>query len=248
MLIHGFAEDGRIWEHQRDRLSTVCRLLIPDLPGSGRSSSPQHDQLPKTIDEHADALKAILDEEKLKSCILIGHSMGGYIALALAEKYPAHSQALGLFHSTAYADPEEKKANRKKSIGFIRKHGAAAFIRQSLPELFAEDTRVKNPGIISALIDRYDNFNAESLVSYQEAMITRPDRTAVLSEFEGPVLFVCGENDRTIPLAQSLMQCHIPGLSYIHILENAGHMGMLEEPEKSTGFLLDFIKKVHYDS
>lgn len=239
ILLHGFAEDGTIWNQQVPNLKDLCRLLIPDLPGSGQS--PLNRELP-LIDDYADAIKAILDKESIKTCILIGHSMGGYISLAFAEKYPDMLLGLGLFHSTAYADSNEKIAARRKSMEFIEKYGSAEFIRQSTPNLFSVDSKASFPEFIEELIGRYRNFNPASLVSYYEAMIKRPDRTAVLRDFQKPVLFIIGEQDNAVPLEHSLQQAHIPGLAYILILHQAGHMGMLEEPAKSNECLGTFIK------
>ncbi len=247
IFIHGFAEDGNIWKHQIEFLQKNFLLIIPDLPGSGKSindfSSTQNGKL-STIEFYAACIKAIVDEEKISTCIIIGHSMGGYIALAFAEKYPENLLAFGLFHSSAFADSDEKKTMRKKSIEFISKHGAAEFIRQSMPNLFFPIFKEKYPEIIEELIARYDNFNALSLVSYYEAMMQRPDRTAVLQNFKKPVLFIIGEKDNAVPLEQSLKQSHLPQISYIHILENAAHMGMFEETKRVNTLLLSFIKTV----
>ncbi|MHA4809314.1 alpha/beta fold hydrolase [Flavitalea flava] len=246
LLVHGFAEDNRIWDNQVDYLKDRYRLFIPDLPGCGRSSPIQvknsQTGAETSMEELADLIKAILDAENTGPCILIGHSMGGYIALAFAEKYPGQLVALGFFHSTAYADTPEKITARRKGIEFIRKNGSAPFIRQSIPNLFAEASRKRQEDIITALIDRYSGFNPDSLVAYYEAMIYRPDRTTVLREFPGPVLFIIGEGDNSVPLDHSLRQSHMPGLAFIHILTHAGHMGMLEESTASNLFLDDFLQ------
>jgi pimeloyl-ACP methyl ester carboxylesterase len=152
-----------------------------------------------SIEDLAAAVKTLLDHLGIDKCIMIGHSMGGYITLAFAEKYPDRLTALGLFHSTAYPDSEEKKAIRRKSIEFIRKNGADLFIRQSTPGLFGQYTHQHHPQLIDAMIDRYINFPPDTLIAWYQAMITRPDRTAVLREFHGPVLFIIGEEDTSFP-------------------------------------------------
>lgn len=245
VLVHGFAEDGYIWEKQVAALKNNFQLIIPDLPGSGKSTNGYRSSasgLSSGIDPYADCIKAILDAEKINSCTMIGHSMGGYITLAFAEKYPEHLKALGLFHSTAYPDSEDKKTARKKSINFIQKHGAAEFIKQSAPNLFSDHTEKYHPEMVEELIKRYDNFNPAALVFYYDAMMQRPDRTSLLRDFKGSILFIIGENDNAVPLAHSLQQSHIPELSYIHILENVGHMAMWEAPNDVTNFLTAFIK------
>lgn len=260
VLLHGFAEDGAIWDQQIEQLKNDYRLLIPDLPGSGRSSplidatssSALADETPAippegaSMEDLADIILALLDSEGIKRCVLIGHSMGGYIALAFANKYPKRLLGLGLFHSTAYADTEEKKAARQKSIEFIRKNGSAAFIRQSTPNLFAADTQSSRPGLLNDMISRYSSFLPDSLTGYYEAMIRRPDRTQVLKEFAGPVLFVIGAQDQAVPPRHALEQSHMPALSHIHILDNAAHLGMLEATDRCNQILHTFLNFVTY--
>jgi pimeloyl-ACP methyl ester carboxylesterase len=238
MLVHGFGEDGGIWSKQADVLSSSCRLIIPDLAGSGRSVM---NDTSWSIDDHADSLAAILNKESIPSCTMVGHSMGGYITLAFAEKYPGGVNAFGLFHSTAFADSEEKKATRRKGIAFIQEHGAAEFLKTATPNLFAPLTREKRAELVEKHMKALPNFMADVLVSYYYAMIERPDRTAVLKTVKTPVLFIMGEFDTAIPVSDVLKQCYLPGKSYIHILKKSGHMGMLEETEKSNRVLKEFL-------
>jgi pimeloyl-ACP methyl ester carboxylesterase len=239
LLIHGLAEDGTVWDRQMEHLRQRYQLIIPDLPGSGRSVLLPGEA---TLDALADSIKAILHAEGIRQCTMIGHSMGGYITLAFAEKYPDRLKAMGLFHSIAYADSDEKKAGRQKSIEFIRKNGSPAYIRQSTPNLFAESSRREHPEWITGLVDRSINFSADALIYYQQAMIQRPDRSGALRQFKGPVLFVIGQQDAVIPLDASLRQTHIPELSVIHLLEDSGHMGMIENCAASNHILDNFLK------
>lgn len=238
LLIHGFAEDGAVWDEVAERLGTVCRLLIPDLPGSGRSELPAGTL---SMESLAATLQALLDEEKIGRCVFIGHSMGGYISLAFAESYPERLMALGLFHSTAYADSEEKKVNRRKSIEFIRQHGAAPYIRQSTPNLFAAETREDRPALVEEMIRRYSDLPGNSLIAYLSAMMQRPERLSVLEQFGGPVLFIIGEKDQVVPLDQSLKQSHLPRIAQVGILPGAGHMGMLEDAAAGSGMIHKFL-------
>lgn len=241
LLLHGFAEDGSIWNKQTEQLKTNYRLLIPDLPGSGRSSALTDDT---SMEKMAEDILRLLDQQEIQHCVLIGHSMGGYVSLAFAEKYPERLKGLGLFHSTARPDTEEKKIARRKSIEFIKKNGSAAFIRQSIPSLFAEETRDDHPELVSELIDRYADFSPHSLICYYEAMIRRPDRTAILEQSKTPVLFVIGSYDQAVSPQQVLQQSHIPYLSHINILHHSGHLGMLEEPGQSYRILQSYLNFV----
>ncbi len=238
LLLHGLAEDGAIWELQTNHLKHICRVIVPDLPGSGGSSLLPGEP---SIDAMADALLELCDHAGIEKCIMIGHSMGGYTALAFAEKYPGRLKAFGLFHSTTYADSEERVATRKKMIGFIEKNGSPAYIQTMMPTLLAEATRKERPSILEGLIERYSNFPPESLMYYQEAMIRRPDRTDVLRRFEGPVHFLIGSQDATVPPEHSLQQCHIPALSQVDIIEGSAHMAMLEDSNRTNMALTSFI-------
>jgi pimeloyl-ACP methyl ester carboxylesterase len=236
VLLHGVPLDGNLWKQQFTALPNF-KLIIPDLPGSGKSEEID-DMSPEGISE---VIKAILDEEKISVACLIGHSMGGYISLAFAEKYPKYLCGFGLFHSTSYADGEEKKASRLKTIETIKNEGAFEFAKNSIPNLFSKLHKEKNRFAIEELVERANNFSVQSLVIYQEVMRQRPDRTSILKKLKVPVLFVAGKDDTATPLNDVLEQCHLPEKSYFHTLTESGHMGMIEESEKSNSILKNYL-------
>lgn len=239
ILLHGFGEDSRIWSGQVAHLKNFCQCIVPDLPGSGKSG-----RLPEgSMELYAEAVFEMTSAENLDRFILIGHSMGGYIALAFAEKYPAKLAGLGLFHSSAYADDEEKKATREKGIRFIKEFGSAKFLEPATTGLFSEATKEKRPELIKEIIDRYANFQAESLVQYYEAMMARPDRTNIIKKIGVPVIFILGKFDAAVPLARGLEQTHLPDICYIHICQKSGHMGMLEETTECNRALEKYLKE-----
>ncbi len=256
VLIHGFGEDGDIWQNQVDYLKDKCFLIIPDLPGSGKS-----EMIPDmSIEAMSELIKEIITIELSNSsppgvparertqfregAVLLGHSMGGYITLAFAQKYPDQLSAFGLIHSSAFADNEEKKVNRLKSIGFIKKHGAYEFLKSSIPELFFPGHAGSKPSdpYIENLVEKSRAFKDEAIIQYLQAMINRPDRTAVLKSFCKPILFIIGEHDKAVPFEQSMQQCYLPHQSHIHILRNSAHMGMWEETGKLNEAVFQFLK------
>jgi pimeloyl-ACP methyl ester carboxylesterase len=237
ILIHGFGEIADVWDQQVEYLSKKFKLIVPDLPGSGKSEMIAD----MSMEGLAEVIHTIIHEENIEACPVIGHSMGGYILLALVEKYWNHVSAFGLFHSTAYADTEEKKATRRKGISFIQEHGPFEFLKTATPNLFSPVTKEKKPELINKQIDTLTNFSAESLVSYYEGMIRRPERLQVLTDSRVPVLFVMGKYDAAVPMEDGLKQCHLPQKSYIHVLHQSGHMGMLEEKDKSNRILEEFL-------
>lgn len=238
MLLHGFGEDSAIWQKQIEALKDKFLIIIPDLPGSGQSDFLQKENV--QLEDYAAILKALLQQEKIEKCILIGHSMGGYITMAFAEKFPEMLAAFGLFHSTATADDTEKIATRKKAIEFIQQNGSQPFLKTIIPGLFM-NPEISEPDI-NLLIDKADNFKKEALVQYYQAMINRPDRTAVLKNSSVPVLFIIGVHDKVVPFNVIMQQTHLPQISFIHILQQAAHMGMLEETGKTNKILADFLE------
>ena len=244
VFIHGFGEDGEIWNNQVNFLKEHFKLIIPDIPGSGKSELVPN----ATIETYAEIIKIILDTEAQDASsevgalsTLIGHSMGGYITLAFAEKYPQYLDSFGLFHSTAFADSEEKKQVRAKAIDFINEKGVDLFLKTSTPGLFTPAFADAHPEKIAGLIEDGKSFTAAALVQYYQAMIARPDRTFVFNNFTKPVLYIIGEHDNAIPLQSSLQQCYMPAQSHVYILEKSAHMGMWEETEKANQILLDFL-------
>ncbi len=246
VLLHGFGEDGEIWQNQIPVLAKQYTLIIPDLPGSGKSEIITD----MSIEGMAECVHTIITAEKLNHPAVLGHSMGGYMVLALAEKYPQLIKAFGLLHSSAYADNEEKKAARRKSIEFIKANGAYEFFKTAIPGLFllGQDglTPVdpKTAKQMNVLIEAGKNFTPKALIAYYTAMINRPDRTTVLKTFEKPILFLMGQHDKAVPFEQTLAQSHLPQQSHIHILRNSAHMGMWEEAGETTVALLQFLKNI----
>lgn len=250
MLVHGFGEDSHIWDQQVRFLKNSCLVIIPDLPGSGGSSILQREILAGddqssslfiSLMDYADCIHAVLQQEQIDRCIMLGHSMGGYITMAFAEKYPGRLNGIGLIHSTAAADTEEKKQLRERGISVIGQYGASSFLKTTIPSLFGTRFLVAQPGKVNDLIKAGASFTKEVLQQYYLAMQLRPDRRGVLESNPLPVLFVIGTEDRAAPLQDVLPQTYLPNKSYIHILQGSGHMGMLEAADQVNNWMRDFI-------
>jgi pimeloyl-ACP methyl ester carboxylesterase len=242
ILLHGFGESGSIWQHQTEKLSKAYLVIVPDLPGTGMSPMPEGKSF-ESLEDYADLLLALLNTEGLSDCTLIGHSMGGYIALAFAEKYPDRLNALGLFHSTALADSEQRKSLRQKGIRFMQEYGASAFLQEVIPGLYSDAFRHYKPESVHEHISSSAGWaTAEALGVYYKAMMDRPDRTSMLSEFKGPVLFILGAMDKTVVLEETIPQTRLPRNAYVHVMDSVAHMGMIEDPEQVGLKLNEFMQ------
>ncbi len=240
ILLHGFASDGSIWDNQLSFLEENYMVIIPDIPGSGKSTPLNKST--STMNDYASCIKAIIVAEKIEKFVLIGHSMGGYIALSYLEKYPTDIIALGLFHSTAYSDNEVKVNMRKKAMGFISSNGVSAFLKTSIPGLFYKPT--ENKLLIEKLIDRNSQIEKTTLIGYYQTIIDRPDTTHVLKDIAIPILFIAGLHDNATPCIHSIQQSILPCFSVIHILRDSSHMGMHEETAKSNEILSNFLRSI----
>lgn len=241
LLVHGFGEDGSIWDNQIAAVNNRYQVIVPDLPGSG--CSPYNEKM-MDIDAMAGLLHELVNHEQAGRHLMFGHSMGGYITMAYAERYGESLSAFGLVHSSAYADNEEKKAARRKSIGFIQENGALKFLQQTLPNLFAKKYVEEHKKELWELLEKAKLFAPETLAGYYEAMIRRPDRTEVLKSARVPVLFIAGVFDEAVPCSDTLEQSRLPDISYIHVLEKTAHMGMLEEPNQLNHAINEFLNQL----
>lgn len=242
VLLHGYCESRQVWASFIDRLDKKFRVVTLDLPGFGNYSKPVEDF---SVEAMADYVSQALTELEVVKCVLIGHSLGGYVALAVAEKYPELLLGLGLFHSTALADSEEKKENRTKMVAFQEQHGLEKFISSFFPPLFFEENRPRLQAEIERLVETGQKTKPEAAIGVMKAMRDRPDRTHVLREAFFPVLFIVGKEDQAVPLAQSLQQCHLPQNSTTVFLGQTGHMGLFERPLETLQAVEKFLEAVY---
>jgi pimeloyl-ACP methyl ester carboxylesterase len=237
MLLHGFPASGKLWDGIYFQLSQQFTVLIPDIPGSGNSRLEGE---VVTMEQLATIVPAILDHAEIDTCVLAGHSMGGYVSIAAAELYPERLSGLFFVHSTALADDEAKKEKRAKSIALIRKGGQEEFVRGMIPTLFEENYRNEHPDIIESLKQEGLKLPAESMIAFYTAMMNRPDRTEVLRNAAFPVGWALGDHDTTIPWQTALQQSMLPSVNFIELYDHCGHMSMLERPEALSRQLLEF--------
>jgi pimeloyl-ACP methyl ester carboxylesterase len=242
ILVHGFGEDGAIWHNLLPSFCSRYRVIVPDLPGSGASP---HNSRMMNIDEMAKLMHQLAVFENAGKHLFFGHSMGGYIGLAYAEHFGRELAALGLVHSTAYADNEAKKAARQKGIAFMNELGAQKFLNQAIPNLFTKNYVVHQRDKVEELLKKGAMFAVETLTGYYKAMLKRPNRIEVLRTLRAPVFFAAGFFDEAVPFIDMLQQCHLPDSSYIHILENTAHVGMLEEPEELNRGINNFLNRIN---
>jgi pimeloyl-ACP methyl ester carboxylesterase len=238
VLLHGFLESLNIWHEYKDTLSRSYRLILIDLPGHGRSNVVEEVY---SMDLMAGSIKAVLDHLKLESAVVIGHSMGGYVALAFARKYSRMLKGLGLFHSTSLADSDEVRQLREKSMDTIQRNHQK-YISTFIPQLFATETKDLYQAEIKQLIEEACKMDPKAIMASQEGMKDRSSTLDVLINAPFPVMFIAGQKDSRVPFENIWVQMALTETAYSLILRNVGHMGYIEARIQCLDFIESFMK------
>lgn len=233
VFLHGFCDSHELWSQFIRPFTINYRVLTPDLPGFGRSPLLT---TPFTIDQIGDSIAVWLLEQGVERPLVVGHSLGGYVAMSLLARHSALLAGVCLFHSTPRPDSTERKNVRNKVIQFVQDHGVAPFIETFVPGLFLD----KNNPEIEATRRRAMSTPKASLLAYAEAMRDRPDRSETYSCTPLPALLVGGESDSLIPIEDLKSIAKNSPKSEFHRLESVAHMGIFEAKNQCQTIILRF--------
>jgi pimeloyl-ACP methyl ester carboxylesterase len=227
VLLHGYLETREIWGDFAQRFLDRFRVLIPDLPGHGQSGTWGEVH---TMNDLAGSLLAILDTEDIDKVFLVGHSMGGYVTMAFVELFPDRLLGYSLFHSTCYADSEEKRENRDREISLVLCGKTKQIIKVNIPKGFANDHMKSLKGDVERASSIALSNTDRGIVALLNGMKERPDRTHILRNPQIPLLLIGGMKDNYIPL--EVFERLIVAAPHARVLRlhESGHMGFLEEP------------------
>ena len=238
VLLHGFLENKSMWNDYILEISKKNRVITIDLLGHGATECLGYVH---SMEDNADIVQAVLQELKIRKSVLIGHSMGGYVALAFAEFYPENVKGIVLLNSTSRADSDERKTNRDRAIKAV-KQNYTAFVRMSIANLFSEKNRI-------ILIDEIENVKTEALktplqgiVASLEGMKIRKDREVILHFAAYPILLVLGREDPVLNYDENVTQIENTTVK-LHTFTD-GHMSTIENKQELMQVLLEFLKKV----
>lgn len=229
-MMHGFLEDRRIFDQILPLLDQKnYSWFLPDLPGFGEAAKVGLLEISMT--GYADYIRDwILDQSK-NSVILAGHSMGGYVALDFASHYPEQLKGLVLIHSQAAPDNMDKRRKREEHLAFLEKHGIGKYAAHLIPQLYTESFADENPGTIQEWVDRAAKYNQKSVSLALQCMRDRKDHRDILANLKCPVGIIAGGKDPLISREQIMEEAGLAANTSFHLLEEVGHMGMLEAPE-----------------
>jgi pimeloyl-ACP methyl ester carboxylesterase len=239
VFLHGYLESADIWTQFASAFPSGYKIIAIDLPGHGRSGIPGG---VASMDEMASAVVRVMDELGITKGFVLGHSMGGYTALAMLEHYPERLSGICLFHSHTLADSQTVIEKRNREIRIVEQGHSNLLVQQNIPNMFAEE----NLPLFNREL-RYTQRIArktpdEGIIAAIRGLMERPDRSDVLANAMVPCLQIAGRKDKYIPFEEVSMTTRLPACSERLVLDHSGHMGFMEEKAKVFAGILDFLR------
>lgn len=236
VLLHGFLENKKMWKEYVDFFSEKYRVITIDLLGHGESEPLGYVH---EMEDNANVVNEVLKNLKIEKAIIVGHSMGGYVALAFAELYPDKIQKLVLLNSTSKEDSEERKLNRTRAIKAV-KQNYASFVSLAIANLFSENNRTRLAEEIEKVKTEALKTPLQGIIASQEGMKIRKDREWVLKENRFPVLLILGKKDPVLNYEENLSQIEDTTAELVSFED--GHMSQIENKEELKIALSHFFE------
>ena len=228
VLLHGFPLDSRMWDDVAPLLPGPRNVLAVDLPGLGGSAGTLRS--PPSLDAAADAVALTLAAVGLTRAVIVGLSMGGYVALALLERHPGLVAGLGLLDTKSTADTVDARANRLRVASDVETSGNLDAVRGMATDLLGASSRSQRPDLVARLAVLIDQQLPSGVAWSQRAMAGRPDRTDVLRGFQGPALVLVGAEDVATPIVVAEQMVVALARPHLVVVPRAGHMTAVEDP------------------
>ena len=237
VLLHAFPLDGTMWDAERADLAKSRRVIVPDLRGFGRSGTLTP---PRSLDAHADDVAHLLEDLGIARATVVGLSMGGYIAFALARRHPHRLARLILADTRSAPDSAEGRQSRDENIALVTREGVAPMVERLLPKLLSANATPELFAHVRALGGRQ---TAAGVTSALAAMRDRPDATPLLGQLAIPTLVIVGDADTISPLAEARTMAAALPAGELAVIAGAGHLSNLESPASFGAAMRTFLDR-----
>lgn len=241
VLLHGYLESGLVWGSLAESLGSRFRVVSIDLPGHGLSDIVAEIH---TMDMMAEIVKGILDYLKISKVLMIGHSLGGYVTLAFLELFPESLAGYSIFHSQPFADSRESIERRNREIAVVRAGKKAIMYPGNIERMFSPHNLKRLPAQLKRSNEIASLTPDDGIIAMLKGMIARPSRQAVMEAGRVPLLWILGLHDQYIDYKKVTEGVRLPSNGMLVTLFDSGHLGFVEEPERSLSVLIDFASRV----
>jgi pimeloyl-ACP methyl ester carboxylesterase len=239
VLLHGLMEDIQIWDDLTKRLSQNFLVVCIDLPGHGKS--PVFDTI-HTMDFMAECVKDILTELQVEKCVMVGHSMGGYVMIAFARRFLETLCGICFLNSHALPDSDMALQNRERAIELIQ-NNKQEYIAGFMENLFVNENRNRFQPEIKQLTERANKMTADAIIAAHRGMQKRPAGLSVLTDATCPILFIAGKKDNSITIDKIMAQALLPKHAELLILENVAHIALIEDKQATISTIASFAER-----
>lgn len=241
VFLHGHLESLEIWGSFTRELESAYRIIRIDLPGHGGTGTfgPV-----SGMEIMAETVVDVLERAGINKAVIIGHSMGGYSALAALEYYPEIFRAICLFHSHTLPDKPEVAINREREIKIIKRGQKRLLVNQNIPNMYATDNLEKFHDSVQFSKRIAHELTDDGVIAAIRGLKARPDRSLILKNASVPCLNIIGKKDNYIPFGDVSLRTELPAGSMQLILEDSGHMGFIEEAHKAREGIIQFLNSI----
>lgn len=240
MLLHGYLESSDVWNVFEQRLADEFRVICIDLPGHGRSGI--YDEI-HTMEFLAGVVRELLAGLGINKFFIAGHSLGGYVVLAILEYFPENLTGYCLFHSHPFNDSEEAIIKRNREINLVQRGMKARMYPENVIKMFADINLERSGEAVSRSKAIAAAQPGDGIIALLRGMIARPSRVTYMENGEVPCLWILGALDNYIPYELMCTKVRLPSNAELHVLHGSGHMGFIEEQEESLKVVSLFIRK-----
>ncbi|MDQ2856986.1 MAG: alpha/beta hydrolase [Acidobacteriota bacterium] len=240
VLLHGFPFNRTMWSEQIEALIPRHRVLAPDLRGHGETAT----SATATMEEMARDVAGLMEELNISRAAVCGLSMGGYVALALYRMFPLRARALVLADTRPGTDTEEAQANREVQAQKALEEGMAGIADAMLPKLLSPKTVARNPSVVAQVREMILKTSPQGAAAALRGMAQRRNQTSFLSRVVTPALILVGREDMITPLPDAELMHKEIGGSRLAVIEDAGHVSNLEQPERFNQALTKFLREL----
>ena len=232
VLVPGFLETRAAFAQLAEQWASRYRVILMDVLGHGESRCTGYVH---SMEDQSDAVLAVLKAERIRFFRVAGHSMGGYIALALMDRVPERLRGVLLMNTHPFADSEERRALRRRAMEIAKKE-KSSYLHAAIPALVAPGNADRLKAELQAMVEAARTMPVQGILAAQEGMMARPDRTSVLRvPLAFPVAVVAGAEDPVIPLEVTEAFWHLPAVTERRLLPG-GHLSFLEAGRSELGW------------